>query len=171
MEEVAFEVAIDMVNSKRYFPGRYLKSLKFHIQQDDVIDAQKAIVIDHNWNKPYNAIQGVCSLLQHGVVGVFNLLTDENSYAVQSLCDYKEVPVIQTKLNYDYHQRWNSINLFPRSSVLVKAFADLVRHWKWKAFTVLYEQHTDLSILSEVLQLDDCKSLVNQLTIKNDTFM
>ena len=59
-----------------------------------------------------------------------------------------------------------SINLSPHPRTITKAFKDLVLKYKWRHFTILYEETESLIKLQELLKLPnehDVKIIVQQL--------
>lgn len=103
---------------------------------------------------PYEALQVSCSLMDEGVVGVFLSASRENSQTVQSVCDVKEIPLIDLRWNERISRNCNVINLYPYAPSLSKAYADIIKFWNWEAFTVLYESNDGLSRISEILKMN-----------------
>lgn len=62
----------------------------------------------------------VCEMLMNGVSGVFGPSAGDTAPIVQSICDYKEIPHIQTR--WDINQKRGScqINLYPHPSTLAE---------------------------------------------------
>ncbi|KAF2905279.1 hypothetical protein ILUMI_00899 [Ignelater luminosus] len=151
-EEIAFRVAIDIVNRHGRLPYT-LVPLTGRIEYDDVINAKTGSILDHTWNKPFQALETTCDLLKDGVIGIFNSLSEDNSNTVQSVCDNKEVPVVQTMLNTEHERDCCSINLYPDAEVLARAFADVVKRWQWESFTIMYENQNSLPKITEMLKI------------------
>lgn len=141
-----------MVNRQGRLPYS-LVPLTGRIEYDDVINAKTGSILDHTWNKPIQALETTCDLLKEGVIGIFNSLSEDNSNAVQSVCDNKEVPVIQTMINTEHERDCCSINLFPDAEVLARAFADVVKRWEWESFTIMYENQNSLPKITEMLKI------------------
>ena len=83
----------------------------------------------------------VCGLLRSGVAAIFGPLSGITSMHVQSICDALEIPHIETRWDMQLHRDDLSINLYPRPSVLAKAYIDIVRAWNWRHFAVVYEDN------------------------------
>nr|XP_018900134.1 PREDICTED: glutamate receptor ionotropic, kainate 3-like [Bemisia tabaci] len=99
----------------------------------------------------------VCELMGKGISAVFGPQTGSTSSIVQSLCDNKEIPHVQSR--WDYYQRRGSclVNLYPHPSVLLKALFDVVEAWNWKSFTIIYENNDSILKVSELLKIHDSK--------------
>ena len=86
---------------------------------------------------------------------------------VETVCDEKEMPLIET--------RWNmetvlpALNLHPHPSVMNHALVDLVKAFDWKDFTILFESGAWLPGVRELLKMYDPKGYtvtVRQLDLK-----
>ncbi|KAG8227033.1 hypothetical protein J437_LFUL013820, partial [Ladona fulva] len=109
---------------------------------------------------PYDSFRvanTVCQLLGKGVAAIFGPSSDATSEDVESICDTMEVPHIETR--WDLYQRRGTVllNLHPHPAALARVYADLVRAWRWKSFTVIYEDDDGLVRLNELLKLYDPK--------------
>lgn len=101
----------------------------------------------------------VCKQLEKGIAAVFGPLSSSSAAHVQSICYALEIPHLQTRWDsrdirdVDYF----SINLYPHYLTLSRVFLDLVVHWNWKQFTILYENNdgkcTFDSFISETSRL------------------
>lgn len=151
-KEYAFRYALKMVN----------KNMRFKLEPEiEYISA----------DSPLSAVQTVCNLLAKGVVGIFGPTSNDNAYAVQSICDTKDVPHIEVRWDAKRERGGCLVNLFPHPDVLAKVFADIVKEWKWQGFTVLYENDDGLNRINELLKLYDNQGftvIVKQLD-KNNT--
>ena len=76
-----------------------------------------------------------------GVAGIFGPLSGTASVHVQSICDALEIPHIETRPDLESSRDELSINLYPRPSVLARAFIDLVKAWNWRHFAIVYEEN------------------------------
>lgn len=88
----------------------------------------------------------VCGLLRNGVAAIFGPFSGTTSMHVQSICDALEIPHIDTRLELQAQRDDLSINLFPRSKILARAYLDVVRAWNWDRFVVVYEDDDGKSI-------------------------
>lgn len=111
-------------------------------------------------NNPFQALRKTCELLNLGVVAIIGPRNGKNFEAVQSVCDAKEIPVIQTTWNARPLRDSNVINNHPHPSVLSQAYLDFIRVWNWKKFTILYDNDESLIRLEEVLKLTLDRSYV-----------
>lgn len=87
----------------------------------------------------------VCGLLRSGVVAIFDPLKGAISRHVAKVCDTLEVPHIETRWDFQSLRDDLSINLYPRPSVLARAYVDLVKAWGWDKFVILYEDNEGMS--------------------------
>ncbi|XP_025421717.1 glutamate receptor ionotropic, kainate 3-like isoform X3 [Sipha flava] len=94
----------------------------------------------------------VCEMLTNGVSGVFGPSAGDTAPIVQSICDYKEIPHIQTR--WDINQKRGScqINLYPHPSTLAEAFIDLITALNWQSFTIIYENNDSLMQITNILK-------------------
>lgn len=68
-------------------------------------------------NKPSEALEAACNLLSAEVVGILGPTSPENSMAVRSVCDTKEVPVVEVH-SYPYIMNGININFYPAPEVI-----------------------------------------------------
>lgn len=117
----------------------------------------------------------MCEMLSNGVSGVFGPSVGDTAPIVQSICDYKEIPHIQTR--WDINQKRGScqINLYPHPSTLSKvcstnrsnipinictilqllrtqALTDLIAAVNWESFTIIYENNDSLMQVTNILK-------------------
>ncbi|KAK9882219.1 hypothetical protein WA026_019733 [Henosepilachna vigintioctopunctata] len=104
-------------------------------------------------NNPFEALKKTCKLLEEGVVAIFGPQNIKNFDAVQSVCNAKDIPVIQTRWNVRPLRDSTVINNYPHPSVLSKAYLDFVRVWNWKRFAILYDNDESLKRINDILQL------------------
>lgn len=118
-------------------------------------------------------IFSTCSLLKEGVGAIFGPIHQEaNQHAVQTICDDKEVPLLETGWNYRPPRSAAVVNLYPYPPMLAKAYTDIVRAWKWKTFTILYENDESLYRIHELLKMMDGVELkpvtIHKLDVSED---
>jgi len=83
----------------------------------------------------------VCGLLRTGVVAIFDPVDGHISRHLQSICDAMDIPHIETRWDFKLRRNDLSINLYPRPSVLAKAYVDIVKAWNWEQFAIVYEDN------------------------------
>lgn len=83
----------------------------------------------------------MCGLLKNGVAGIFGPSSCVTSDIVQSICDALEIPHAETRSDLETSRDELSINLYPKPSILAKAFIDLVKAWNWRHFAIVYEEN------------------------------
>eukprot|EP00106_Octopus_bimaculoides_P012630 XP_014780072.1 PREDICTED: glutamate receptor ionotropic, kainate 1-like [Octopus bimaculoides] len=112
---------------------------------------QTLLIYDVLKVQPQDSFQAsnlVCKQLEKGIAAVFGPLSSSSAAHVQSICYALEIPHLQTRWDsrdirdVDYF----SINLYPHYLTLSRVFLDLVVHWNWKQFTILYENNDVLSM-------------------------
>lgn len=96
----------------------------------------------------------VCSLLSRGAIGVFGPSSPITSNYIQSLCDSKEIPHIDTKQNYKQLKTSSIVNLHPYPPVLAQVYAEIVKTFAWKSFTILYEDDSTFARIKELLKMN-----------------
>ncbi|XP_046399579.1 glutamate receptor ionotropic, kainate 2-like [Ischnura elegans] len=116
--------------------------------------AQPNIVTRHD---SFTVADKVCNLLGMKVIGIFGPSSEFTSEDVESICDTMEIPHVETR--WDLYQRRGTmlLNLLPYPPAMAKVYVDLVKAWKWKQFTVIYENDDGLVRLSELLKMYDPK--------------
>lgn len=91
------------------------------------------------------------------VVGIVGPSTEENANGVQSICDAKEIPYVETR--WDDQQRRGSalVNIHPYPAVMSRAYVEVVKAWNWKTFTILYEDYGSLSRVNELFKMSETR--------------
>ncbi|XP_050502337.1 glutamate receptor ionotropic, kainate 2-like isoform X3 [Diabrotica virgifera virgifera] len=111
---------------------------------------------------PFNSLEAyksTCDLLGQKIVGLFGPSSYFSSTFVQSVCDAKEIPHIETHM--DYHMRRNEslVNLHPQPRALSMLFRDLVEAYGWRRVVVLYEDEESLLTVEFLMQLNEIKNI------------
>ncbi len=82
-----------------------------------------------------------------GVVAIFDPFDGHISHHIQSICDAKDIPHIETRWEFKNNRNDpESINLFPKTSLLTKAYVDIVKAWNWEHFAIVYENSEGMQI-------------------------
>lgn len=89
-----------------------------------------------------NVIQINTILQRGGVAVVFGPFSTLSARHAINICDYKEIPYIDTR--WDVHTKPPVINMHPHPHVIADLVADLVKAWEWQGFTILYESGKSL---------------------------
>ncbi|EDS27909.1 ionotropic glutamate receptor subunit ia [Culex quinquefasciatus] len=92
---------------------------------------------------------------QSGVAAIFGPNSPKAAVHVQSICDEKEMPHIETR--WDAYTRLPTINIHPHPHILGRVFLDLVVAFEWKDFTIIYESGPWLPGISDLLKMYDPK--------------
>nr|CAD7453106.1 unnamed protein product [Timema tahoe] len=155
-QQLAFQYGVDAVNDDRDL-------LNYH----RLVARVERVPPDDS----FRISQIVCKLLSTGVAGIFGPTSDETSDAVQSICDVKDVPHIETSLDLKQRREDFLVNLHPHPQTLNRLFVDLVRNWEWKSFTIIYDDSDSLVRFQELLRVYEPKGntvTVRQLEPGND---
>lgn len=72
-----------------------------------------------------------------GISAIFGPSTPSSSAHCINVCDTKEIPYIDVKLDADTMPP--VINMHPHPDALANVFVDLIKAWDWKGFTIVYE--------------------------------
>ncbi|KAK4337133.1 hypothetical protein RND71_043892 [Anisodus tanguticus] len=129
-QELMFRIAAERINSDpTILPRSTLVAQVEKIGREDSFHANKK----------------VCGLLKNGVAGIFGPLSGMTSEHVQSICDALEIPHVETRSDFESSRDELSINLYPRPSVLARAFMDLVKAWNWRHFAIVYEENEGIT--------------------------
>lgn len=137
-QEEAFRAAIDDINADKstLLPRTRLEAVVERIGADD----------------SFRATKKVCGLLEKGIAGIFGPQSDITSMHVQAICDALDVPHVETRWDFQSQRDDLSINLFPRPSVLSRAYVELVKLWQWTEFSLVYEEPEGIIRLQDFLK-------------------
>lgn len=113
----------------------------------------------------------VCELLSEGVAAIFGPSTSETSGIVTSIAEKVEVPFISAywerePMGGKRNSNQMTINIFPDTEVLSRAYAELLIDYTWKSYTIIYEDDDGLMRLKDVLQIHDPQS--SPVTVRCD---
>ncbi|XP_037081492.1 LOW QUALITY PROTEIN: glutamate receptor ionotropic, kainate 2-like [Pollicipes pollicipes] len=140
LREVAFRQAIEKVNAEAEASRR---SIAFAYQVERL-----------STTNSLPASRRVCDALRRvGMAAIFGPDLEPASGHVQSICDAKAIPHVQTHMRDTSVQKHFSINLHPHPGALSKAYADILEMNHWPVFAVLYEDNESLLRLQQVLKL------------------
>lgn len=74
-----------------------------------------------------------------GISAIIGPQSAQSALHVQSICDAKEMPHIETRWDPFAPPVSSSLNVHPDPVTMGHAFVDLVKAFEWKSFTILYE--------------------------------
>jgi glutamate receptor, ionotropic, invertebrate len=104
----------------------------------------------------------VCELLSEGIAAIFGPATSETSGIASSVCNVVEVPHIIThweRESMTHHKETPfTLNLYPETDTLSRAYADLLIDYTWKSYTIIYDEDDSLTRLKDILQIHDPQS-------------
>ncbi|XP_049301470.1 glutamate receptor ionotropic, kainate 2-like isoform X3 [Anopheles funestus] len=150
--ELAFQYAVEAVNNEKLSYSNYqLEAQAVQVKYGDQFDVSKKL----------------CQLLKTGVAGIFGPSSPKSAVHVQSVCDEKEMPHIETR--WDAYTKLPTLNLHPHPHIMGRVFLDLIVAFEWKDFTILYESGPWLPGISDLLKMYDPKGYtvtVRQLDLR-----
>jgi hypothetical protein len=82
------------------------------------------------------------------VDGLIGPLSPESAVHVRNICDMKEIPLIETIIDGSSK---HVINLHPTPEELGKAYLDMITHWGWEGFTIVYENAAWLPLVDYII--------------------
>lgn len=105
----------------------------------------------------------VCELLSEGVAGIFGPGTSETSGIVTAIANAADIPHMtafweREPLGGKRMVNHMTLNVYPDTEVLSRAFAELLIDYTWKSYTIIYEDDDGLMRLKDVLQIHDPQS-------------
>lgn len=105
----------------------------------------------------------VCELLSEGVAAIFGPSTSETSGIVSAIAEAVSVPHItafweREPLGGKRSPNQMTLNIFPDTEVLSRAYAELILDYTWRSYTIIYEDDDGLMRLKDVLQIHDPES-------------
>lgn len=105
----------------------------------------------------------VCELLSEGIAAIFGPSTSETAGIVSSIAEAVDVPHItafweREPLGKTQAPNEMTLNIYPDTEVLSRAFAELLIDYTWKSYTIIYEDNDALMRLKDVLQIHDPNS-------------
>ncbi|XP_015121885.1 glutamate receptor ionotropic, kainate 2 [Diachasma alloeum] len=104
----------------------------------------------------FEVSQTVCSLVHDGIAAIIGPHDKSASAHVQSMCDTMDMPNIITRWDSD-SLRMKAVNLYPHATTLSQIFPDLVMEFKWKSFTIIYDNTDGLIRMNKLLERWDPK--------------
>lgn len=138
-QAIVFRYSIDSINARQ----------TSDVELDVITDIETPA-------NPLKTIFSACALLGEGVGAIFAPTDQEaNQHALQSLCDDKEVPLVETGWNYRPPRSAAVVNFYPYPPMLAKAYTDIVRAWGWTNFTILYENDESILRIHELVKMMD----------------
>ncbi|KAL3280163.1 hypothetical protein HHI36_017663 [Cryptolaemus montrouzieri] len=150
----AFEIAINLIND--------------HRDDEQKLKAAIEVIAPNNM---FEAASKTCQLLEVGAITIFGPDDPQNFEAIQSVCDAKEIPVVQTRWNYRPQRDSSIINFYPHPAQLSKAYVDIIRKLEWTNFIIFYENDESFLRLLEIMQLTQDMAyliIIRQLDPKED---
>ncbi|KAK9882220.1 hypothetical protein WA026_019734 [Henosepilachna vigintioctopunctata] len=136
----AFKTAIQLTNEER--SGSQLKDVSEFVRPYNMFDASVK----------------TCELLDMKVIAIFGPQNSQNFEAIQSVCDAKEIPVIQTRWNFRSKRYSTIINFYPHPTQLSSAYVDIIKKLGWSQFVLFYDNDESFMRLLELMKLTQKKT-------------
>ncbi|GFO27215.1 ionotropic glutamate receptor [Plakobranchus ocellatus] len=102
----------------------------------------------------FGAQRKLCRMTQEGIAAMFGPISSVAAGHVQAVCNSFEIPHLQWRWDPRDTRDYFSVSLYPHYLTLSSAYKDLIEHWEWKRFTVLYEHNEGLTRVQEVFKLN-----------------
>lgn len=113
-------------------------------------------------------------MLSEGVAAIFGPGTSDTAGIVASIADAAEVPHItayweREPMGGQRSPNQMTLNIFPDTEVLARAYAELLIDYTWNSYTIIYEDDDGLMRLKDVLQIHDPQS--SPITVRCETVL
>ncbi|KAJ8910751.1 hypothetical protein NQ315_017208 [Exocentrus adspersus] len=115
------------------------------------LEAHSVVVDTRNSLLTYNE---ACKLLRKGIVGLFGPSSVHSSPYIQSLCDLKEIPHLETHRYLNLDKDHTLVNIHPHPKTLSKLYFNLVEAFDWHSFIILYDNYENLLSVSSLLEFN-----------------
>ncbi|GFR85424.1 ionotropic glutamate receptor [Elysia marginata] len=89
----------------------------------------------------FSAQRKLCRMTEEGIVAMFGPISTVAAGHIQSVCNSFEIPHLQWRWDPRESREYFSISLYPQYLTLSRAYQDVIKHWEWKRFSVLYEHN------------------------------
>ncbi|XP_060574773.1 glutamate receptor ionotropic, kainate 2-like isoform X2 [Ruditapes philippinarum] len=136
-QELAFKAAIEKMNLHQVVGSS--RMIVYHVEHTTAHDS-------------FEANKEVCRQMKEGIAAVFGPITKIPRAHVQSICNSYEIPHLNAQWDARDSNDYYSISVYPEYNKLSQAYANLLKHWGWTRFTVIYEDDDGLLRLQEVLK-------------------
>ena len=84
-----------------------------------------------------------CNQASLGVAAIFGPRSPALAGHINSMCNSLEIPHLESRMEPRLDQsNLFSVNLFPETSQLSRAYLELLKHFKWDKFCVMYGDQT-----------------------------
>nr|WJJ63363.1 glutamate receptor ionotropic 5 [Pachyrhinus yasumatsui] len=138
VNQVAFQVVVNDLNKENWEQPFEIITDPFNVSYYNSFEARKA----------------ACSLLEKGVIGIFGPSSTYTSNYIQSICDNKEIPHIETHYDSKIQRNRFVVNLHPHPSEITQFFVHLVCAYEWSRVIILFEDNESLLRLAPILELN-----------------
>jgi len=136
VHEIAYRYSMEQLNSMRNILPRSLMT-----SSPERIPPRESFM----------ASKKVCQWVPMGVAAIFGPNSEATSDHVLSMCQAMKIPHIETHWKSHNQSADFSVNLYPDSSSLSRAYWDVISSYKWKTFTLLYDDEEGLIRLQDLM--------------------
>lgn len=77
--------------------------------------------------------------MKEGIAAVFGPISKIPRAHVQSICGAFDIPHMSAQWDPRETREYYAINLYPDNDIIGRAAAELIEHWGWNKFTIIYE--------------------------------
>ncbi|VEN63255.1 unnamed protein product [Callosobruchus maculatus] len=141
---IAFEIAAFSANNKYPWSEIELVPSTHNVKYHDALKAYST----------------TCDLLRDGLAGLFGPSSDFSSTYIQSICDAKEIPHIETHCNFNIKRNDSLVNLHPHPKSLSNLFLDIVEAYGWQKIVIMYDNDDSLLGVRTLLGLNKKEKIV-----------
>lgn len=117
-----------------------------------------------SYGNEFQASKRVCKYLRNGITAIFGPMSASTSMHCTNICDAKEIPYVDFR--WDANTKPPVINMMPHPDAMARVFVDLVRAWKWKGFTILYESGEERSQRTDARRVMLHKYYVHSISLR-----
>ncbi|XP_076357607.1 glutamate receptor ionotropic, kainate 1-like [Tachypleus tridentatus] len=107
----------------------------------------------------FHTLQAACQQLSSGIIGFIGPTTLPPLSLIQSVSSSLQIPLVRLQWDYRVVHSNFSLNLYPNSEILSKAFRDILDTRGWLSYTIVYESNEALIKLKKLLERDRTKSV------------
>ncbi|CAH1800080.1 unnamed protein product [Owenia fusiformis] len=101
----------------------------------------------------FKAAKKACKQVNLGVASIFGPQSENLAGHINSICNFLEIPHVETRLDTRADVATSySFNLYPDSSVLSRAYLDIIKYFKWRKIFIIYGDQTSLLLLQDILK-------------------
>ncbi|CAG9818345.1 unnamed protein product [Phaedon cochleariae] len=143
----------DAIQEAAFRIATYTMNNKYPYSQIELVPSTSS-VLPHNTLEAYRS---TCGHLQNASIAIFGPGSSIASPFIQSLCDAKEIPHIETHRDFEMNRNDTLVNVHPHPRVLTDFFIDLIESFRWKKVIVIYDDDNNLLSVAPLLEFNNKK--------------